>query len=68
MHQRVIQEAMAHCTPTLTARYEHLRPGAMEDAIDAVGQVLRAATVSGKGANRRAKGRRRPSPRKAGSA
>lgn len=55
VHQRVIQEALAHCTPVLTARYEHLRPGAMSDAIGTLGEVLRSANNRGRGAKRGAK-------------
>ena len=62
VHQRVIQEALAHCSPILTARYEHLRPGAMSEAINALGDVMRAGTVRSKGAGGGAKRRGRSGP------
>jgi integrase len=41
VHPRIIQESRARSTRTLTARYAHLRPGAMDEAIGAIGNVLR---------------------------
>jgi len=60
VHPRIVQEALAHSTPTLTARYSHLRPGAMDEAIGEIGNVLRRPRRA-KGATRGAKANSRPS-------